>query len=220
MAVADRAHAATNPAAWFYGKPITLEDHQAAAGSSSPCTCSTAARRPTAARPWSSPRLERARDLRTAAGGHPGRRPGVGRPAGHDDQLLPRRPRGLPEMGVVARQLWETSGLGPDDMQAADPLRPLHPVRAVPAGGARLLRGGEAKDFVRDGNIELGRRACPSTPTAASWARPTSTAPTASPKACAWSGAPRSTRWTGLEHVVVTAGTGVPTSGLILGVDR
>ena len=29
VAVADRAHAATNPAAWFYGKPITLEDHQA-----------------------------------------------------------------------------------------------------------------------------------------------------------------------------------------------
>ena len=29
VAVADRAFAATNPAAWFYGKPITLEDHQA-----------------------------------------------------------------------------------------------------------------------------------------------------------------------------------------------
>jgi len=26
---------------------------------------------------------------------------------------------GLPEMSVVARQLWATSGLGPDDMQAA-----------------------------------------------------------------------------------------------------
>ena len=29
VAVADRRHAATNPNAWFYGKPITLEDHQA-----------------------------------------------------------------------------------------------------------------------------------------------------------------------------------------------
>ena len=29
VAVADRRHAATNPKAWFYGKPITLEDHQA-----------------------------------------------------------------------------------------------------------------------------------------------------------------------------------------------
>ena len=29
VAVADRKHAATNPAAHFYGQPITLEDHQA-----------------------------------------------------------------------------------------------------------------------------------------------------------------------------------------------
>ena len=29
VSVADRKHAATNPKAWFYGKPITLEEHQA-----------------------------------------------------------------------------------------------------------------------------------------------------------------------------------------------
>ena len=29
VSVADRRHAATNPKAWFYGKPITLADHQA-----------------------------------------------------------------------------------------------------------------------------------------------------------------------------------------------
>src|SRR5687767_5034335 len=29
VAVADRKHAATNPRAWFYGRPITLDDHQA-----------------------------------------------------------------------------------------------------------------------------------------------------------------------------------------------
>ncbi len=29
VAVADRRHAATNPKAWFYEKPITLEEHQA-----------------------------------------------------------------------------------------------------------------------------------------------------------------------------------------------
>jgi acetyl-CoA acetyltransferase len=28
VAVAARRHAATNPAAWFHGKPITLADHQ------------------------------------------------------------------------------------------------------------------------------------------------------------------------------------------------
>ena len=29
VAVADRRHAATNPAAWFYERPITLAEHQA-----------------------------------------------------------------------------------------------------------------------------------------------------------------------------------------------
>src|SRR5205085_6437299 len=28
IAVVDRKHAATNPNAWFYNRPITLEDHQ------------------------------------------------------------------------------------------------------------------------------------------------------------------------------------------------
>src|ERR1700738_3801444 len=28
IAVVDRAHAANNPNAWFYQRPITLEDHQ------------------------------------------------------------------------------------------------------------------------------------------------------------------------------------------------
>ena len=28
ISVVDRAHAATNPAAWFYQRPITLADHQ------------------------------------------------------------------------------------------------------------------------------------------------------------------------------------------------
>ena len=29
VAVVGRAHAATNPKAWFHGRPITLEEHQA-----------------------------------------------------------------------------------------------------------------------------------------------------------------------------------------------
>ena len=29
ISVVDRKHAANNPAAWFYQRPITLEEHQA-----------------------------------------------------------------------------------------------------------------------------------------------------------------------------------------------
>ena len=143
------------------------------AGSPSRCTCSTAARRPTAARRWSSPRRA-CKDLPTA--------PASSRAsprARRDQHMMTSYYRDdiaqLPEMGVVARQLWGSRacpGRHPD----GDPLRPLHPVRADAAGGVRLLRAAaRRKDFVRDG-ASRSAAGCRSTPMAASSARPTSTA--------------------------------------------
>ena len=59
-------------------------------------------------------------------------------------------------MAVVARQLWETSGLGPDDMQAA--ILYDHFTRSVLYQFEALgfCAKGEAKDFVRDGRIDFG----------------------------------------------------------------
>ena len=79
VAVADRKHAATNPAAWFYEQP----DHPrgppgSRAGSSSRCTCSTAARRATAAQALVVTSAERARDLPQPPAVIRGRRPGRG----------------------------------------------------------------------------------------------------------------------------------------------
>ena len=63
---------------------------------------------------------------------------------------------GLPEMAVVARQLWETSGLGPDDMQAAILYDHFTPYVLYQLEELGFCAKGEAKDFVRDGRIELG----------------------------------------------------------------
>ena len=63
---------------------------------------------------------------------------------------------GLPEMAVVARQLWETSGLGPDDMQAAILYDHFTPYVLYQLEELGFCGKGEAKDFVRDGHIELG----------------------------------------------------------------
>ena len=53
VSVADRKHAATNPAAWFYEQADHARGAPAArAGSSSRCACSTAARRATARSRW------------------------------------------------------------------------------------------------------------------------------------------------------------------------
>ena len=62
---------------------------------------------------------------------------------------------GLPEMGLVARQLWNTTGLGPDDIQTAviyDHFTPL----VLPQLGS--LAQAQGQGVLRDGNVELGGR--------------------------------------------------------------
>ena len=63
---------------------------------------------------------------------------------------------GLPEMGVCARQLWETSGLGPDDIQTAVIYDHFTPFVLPQLEEFGFCARGEAKDFLRDGNVELG----------------------------------------------------------------
>ena len=62
----------------------------------------------------------------------------------------------LPEMGVVARQLWETSGLGPDDMQCAVLYDHFTPFVLYQLEELGFCEWGEAKEFVRDGHIGPG----------------------------------------------------------------
>ena len=68
VAVADRAFAATNPTAWFYGKPITLEDHQASRWIVEPLRLLDCCQESDGGQAIVVTSLERARDLR------PGRR--------------------------------------------------------------------------------------------------------------------------------------------------
>ena len=109
-------------------------------------------------------------------------------------------------------------GIGPADIQTAVLYDAFTPFVLFTIEEFGFCGRGEAKDFVADGNIEIGGR-CRSTPTAASSARPTCTGER-------HRRAVRLVRGTSVnqvpdvEHVVVTAGTGVPTSGMILGRDR
>jgi len=219
VAVADRRHAATNPKAWFYGKPITLEDHQQSRWIVEPLRLLDCCQETDGGQALVVTSLERARDLpqvpavvRAAAQGS-----GDGQDmmtSYYRDDLL-----GLPEMAVVARQLWATSGLGPSDMQAAILYDHFTPYVLYQLEELGFCAEGEAKDFVRDGNIELGGRL------------PINTHGGQLGEAYlhGMNGIAEGVRLVrgtsvnqvdGLEHVVVTAGTGVPTSGLILGVDR
>lgn len=216
VAVADRQFAATNPAAWFYQKPITLEDHQRSRWIVEPLRLLDCCQESDGAQAVIVTSLERARDLR--------RPPAVIRAAaqgaGADQHMMTSYYRddltGLPEMGVVARELWASSGLGPDDIQTAVLYDHFTPFVLVQLEEFGFCGRGEAKDFVRDGHLERGGRL------------PTNTHGGQLGEAYIHgmngvAEAVRQVRGTsvnqidGVEHVLVTAGTGVPTSGLILG---
>ena len=102
--------------------------------------------------------LERARDLRQP----PAVIKAAAQGAGAQQDMMTSYYRDdmtrLPEMGVVARQLWETSGLGPDDMQGAVLYDHFTPFVLYQLEELGFCAWGEAKEFVRDGNIELGGR--------------------------------------------------------------
>jgi acetyl-CoA acetyltransferase len=219
VAVADRRHAATNPAAWFYGKPITLEDHQASRWIVEPLRLLDCCQETDGAQALVVTSLERARDLAQPPAVIEAAAQGSG---DHQDMMTSYYRDDLthlPEMAVVARQLWQSSGLGPSDMQAAVLYDHFTPFVLYQLEELGFCEWGGAKEFVRDGNLEMGGRL------------PTNTHGGQLGEAYLHgmngiAEAVRLVRGTSVnqvpatEHVVVTAGTGVPTSGLVLGVDR
>ncbi len=219
VAVADRRHAATNPKAWFYGQPITLAEHQESRFIVEPLHLLDCCQETDGAQAIVVTSLERARDLPNP----PAVVAAAAQGSGEGQDMMTSYYRddlcGLPEMSVVARQLWATSGLGPDDMQAAILYDHFTPYVLYQLEELGFCAKGEAKDFVADGRIELGG------------ALPINTHGGQLGEAYlhGLNGIAEGVRLVRgssvnqvpeLEHVVVTAGTGVPTSGLILGVDR
>jgi acetyl-CoA acetyltransferase len=217
VAVVDRKHAATNPDAWFYGRPITIDDHQASRWIVEPVLrlldCCQESDGGVAIVVTSA---ERAGDLRQT----PALVTAAAQGASRDGEMMTSYYRdditGLPEMGVVAEELWRQSGLTPDDIQTAFLYDHFTPFVLVQLEELGFCGRGEAKDFATIENLSLGGRL------------PINTSGGLLGEAYIHgmngiTEAVRQIRGTscnqvdGVEHVLVTAGTGVPTSGLILG---
>jgi acetyl-CoA acetyltransferase len=215
VSVACRKHAATNPKAWFHGQPITLEDHQASRWITTPLHLLDCCQESDGAQALVVTSLERARDLPQK----PAVIAAAAQGAGVDQHMMTSyfRPdiTGLPEMGLVGRQLYAQSGLGPADFQTAVLYDHFTPFVLTQLEELGFCGRGEAKDFVRDGRIELGG------------ALPVNTHGGQLGEAYIHgvngiAEAVRQVRGTSVNqvpdvrNVLVTAGTGVPTSGAIL----
>jgi acetyl-CoA acetyltransferase len=219
VSVADRKHAANNPKAFFYEQPITLEDHQNSRWIVEPLHLLDCCQESDGGQALVVTSLERARDLKQP----PAVVVGAAQGAGDDQHMMTSYYRdtitGIPEMGLVARQLYAQAGIGPDDIQTAVLYDHFTPFVLCQLEEFGFCEWGEAKDFVRDGHLEIGGRL------------PTNTHGGQLGEAYIHgvngiAEGVRQVRGTSVnqvddvENVLVTAGTGVPTSGIVLRPDR
>lgn len=216
IAVVDRKHAAVNPDAFFCGKPITLDDHQSSRYIAEPLHLLDCCQESDGGVAIVVTSAQRAKDLphtpaviaAAAAGSAPDQ---FIMTSYYRDDLA-----ALPEMGLVGRQLWSQSGLTPTDMDLAILYDHFTPYTLMQLEELGFCGRGEAKDFVAEpGALEVGGRL------------PLNTHGGQLGEAYihGMNGIAEGVRQlrgasvNQVDHastVVVTAGTGVPTSGLVL----
>jgi len=125
---------------------------------------------------------------------------------------------GIPEMGLVARQLFETAELGPNDIQTAVLYDHFTPFVLCQLEEFGFCKPGEAKEFIRDGRIEMGGE-LPLNTHGGQLGEAYIHGMNGIAEGVRQVRGSAANQVPGVENVLVTAGTGVPTSGIILGVD-
>ncbi|ALC22190.1 lipid-transfer protein [Streptomyces pristinaespiralis] len=212
VAVTGRRHAATNPAAYFYGRPITLEDHAASRWTVEPLRLLDCCQETDGGQAIVVTRLERARDLRRPPAVILAAAQGAGRAQEQMTSFYRDDLTGLPEMGVVARQLWRTSGLAPRDIDVGIVYDHFTPFVLMQLEEFGFCEPGEGAAFVASDVLPLN----------------THGGQLGEAYLHGMNGvaeAVRQIRGTAVNQIpgaaraLVTAGTGVPTSGLVLGAD-
>ncbi|KOV83926.1 lipid-transfer protein [Streptomyces sp. NRRL WC-3618] len=209
VAVRGRKYAATNPAAWFHGRPITLADHAASRWIAEPLRLLDCCQETDGGQAVIVTSVERARELRHPPVVVAAAAQGAGRAQEQMTSFYRDDLTGLPEMGVVARQLWRTAGVGPSDIDVAILYDHFTPFVLMQLEEFGFCAPGEAADFVAAEGLPLN----------------THGGQLGEAYLHGMNGiaeAVRQLRGTsvnqvpGAERALVTAGTGVPTSGLVL----
>jgi acetyl-CoA acetyltransferase len=216
VAVAARDFAATNPAAFFHGKPISLEDHQKSRWICEPLHLLDCCQESDGAVAMVITSAERARDLKQPLVLIKGAAQGISEGQQSMTSYYRDDITGLPEMGLVARQLWQQSGLRPADVQTAVIYDHFTPFVLPQLEEFGFCPRGEAKDFVRAGHHARGGL-LPINTHGGQLGEAYIHGMNGVAEAVRQVRGSAVNQVQGAHNVLVTAGTGVPTSGLILG---
>ena len=216
VSVAGRDFAATNPKAWFYGQPITLQDHQNSRWIAEPLRLLDCCQESDGAVAMVITSTERARDLKQK----PVLIKGAAQGAMDDPQLMTSFYRdsltNLPEMGLVARQLYAMADVTAEDMQTAVIYDHFTPYVLSQLEEFGFCGRGEAKDFIRDGHINRGGK-LPINTHGGQLGEAYIHGLNGVAEGVRQVRGSAANQVDNVEHALVTAGAGVPTSGLIFG---
>lgn len=216
VATATRDHAVTNPAAFFYQRPLSLAEYHEARWIAEPLRLYDCCQETDGACAAIVTSVERAKDLKQK----PAIIRGAAQAAGADQESMTSfyRPSisHLPEMDLVAKQVYAQSGLGPKDLDAAVIYDAFTSIVLWQIESFGFCGRGEAKDFIKGGTLRRNGRL------------PTNTHGGQLSEAYIHgmngvNEGVRLIRGTSVnqpaknDHVLVTAGVGVPTSAMILG---
>ena len=216
VALSTRKHAVNNPNAFFYERPLTMDDYMNARWIAEPLRLFDCCQETDGGVAVVLTTPERAKDCKQK----PALIRGVAQAFAAEQEQMTSFYRNdiatLPEMNMVAEKLYETSGLGPDDIDAAVIYDAFSSIVLFQLESFGFCGVGEAKDFVKDGNLEVGGRL------------PTNTHGGQLSEAYIHgvngiAEGVRLIRGTSTNQpekndtVLVTGGVGVPTSGMILG---
>ncbi|MFF3339190.1 lipid-transfer protein [Streptomyces flavidovirens] len=212
VAVTARRHAARNPAAYFYERPISLADHAASRWIVEPLRLLDCCQETDGGLALVVTSRERAAGLPHPPAVIVAAAQGAGRGQEQMTSFYRDGLTGLPEMNVVARQLWQTSGLRPDDIDVGILYDHFTPFVLMQLEEFGFCAPGEGAGFVAEDAMPLN----------------THGGQLGEAYLHGMNGiaeAVRQLRGTSVNQIpgaatsLVTAGTGVPTSGLILGAD-
>lgn len=216
VAVALRRHAATNPRAFYFGRPITIEDHQKSRMIADPFRLLDCCQESDGGTAFVVTSVERARALPKPAARI------LAAAQGSCERQVPMVNyyhsdiSSFPESRLVAQQLYSDSGLVPENVQLALIYDHFSPTVMPQLEAYGFCERGQAKYFVRDGNIELGGR-LPVNPHGGQIGEAYMHGMNAVTEAVRQIRGIAANQVSNVEHILLTGAPGTTTSGALLG---
>jgi acetyl-CoA acetyltransferase len=158
VAISIRDFAVTNPRAFFYQRPLSMQEYLDSKWIVEPFRLYDCCQESDGAACCIVTTPERARDLKQK----PALIRGVAQGSGKDQEAMTSFYRedigAIPEMDLVARQVWEISGLSPGDVDAAIIYDAFTAIVLWQLESFGFCKPGEAQEFAAAGGIARGGR--------------------------------------------------------------